>query len=136
MDEKELQFKFQMFEQQIQMIQQQLQAIEQAINDMSLLNLNMDEIKKDKEIIAPLGRGIFAKAKLISEDLIVDIGNKNYIKKSIKETKKLVQKQILKLEKAKEELNQELENINEELTKTFMESQGGHEHSHHEHHHH
>lgn len=123
MDEKELQHKFQMFEQQIQLIQQQLQSVEQAIQEISLLSLGFDEIKKDKEIMAPLGRGIFTKAKLISEDLIVDIGGGNYVKKSIEDTKELIQEQVKKLEKVREELNLELEKINQELTNVFMASQ-------------
>ena len=121
--EKELQFKFQMFEQQIQMIYQQLQSVEQVLQEISTLKLGIDEIKKDKEIMAPLGRGIFAKAKLISEELLVDIGEKNYVKKSPQETKNLIEEQIEKLEKVKTELELELEKINEELTKTFIDSQ-------------
>ena len=122
--EQELTFKFQMLEQQIVAIQQQLQAVEQTLIDMASLNLGLDEIKKDKEILSPVGAGIFAKAKLISEELIVSIGEKNYIKKSIPETKKLIQEQIKKLEIAKKELNNELDKINEEITKTIVEYQG------------
>lgn len=123
--EQELTFKFQMLEQQIMAIQQQLQSVEQALIDMTSLNLGLDEIKTNKEILAPVGAGIFAKAKLISEELVVGIGEKNYIKKSIPETKKLIQEQIVKLGKAKEELNFELEKINEEITRVMMEYQKG-----------
>ncbi|MDP3758335.1 MAG: prefoldin subunit alpha [Candidatus Daviesbacteria bacterium] len=122
--EQELTFKFQMLEQQIMAIQQQLQAVEQTLIDMASLNLGLDEIKKDKEILSPVGAGIFAKAKLISEELVVAIGEKNYVKKSIPETKKLIQEQISKLEKVKESLDSELEKINEEITKTMIEYQG------------
>lgn len=135
--QQELMIKFQIFEQQINAINQQLEAIEQAIVEMGSLNLGLDELvgKKDNEIMAPIGRGIYAKAKLISEELLVDIGNKNLIKKSIPETKELIQEQLKKLEQIREELNGELGKINEELTKTFMESQEeahshNHEHSH------
>lgn len=122
--EQELTFKFQMLEQQIMAIQQQLQAVEQTLLDMTSLNLGLDEIKTDREILASVGAGIFAKAKLISEELVVAIGEKNYIKKSIPETKKLIQEQIMKLEKVKESLDSELEKINEEITKTMVEYRG------------
>jgi prefoldin alpha subunit len=117
-----------MFEQQIRALQQQLQAVEEAILDISKLNLEMDDLigKKDSEIFAPMGKGIYAKAKLLSEELIVDIGNKNFVKKTIPETKEIISNQIKKLEKLKEELNLGLEDINKELTKTFEESQKGH----------
>lgn len=121
--EQELAFKFQVMEQQIMAVQQQLQAVEQALVDITSLNAGLDDIKKDKEILAPIGRGIFTKAKLISEELTVDIGGKNYVKKSISDTKKLIQEQIEKLEEVRENLNQELEKINEEITKVMLEHQ-------------
>ncbi|MEK6833135.1 MAG: prefoldin subunit alpha [Nanoarchaeota archaeon] len=132
-NEQELAMKFQMFEQQIRMLQEQLQAVEQAIVELGSLNLGLDELigKKDNEILAPVGRGIYAKANLISEELLVDIGNKNFVTKSIPETKKILQEQIKKLEKIREELNIELEKINAELTDVFIKSQVGlHRHSH------
>lgn len=130
---QQLAMQFQMFEQQIRMTQEQLQAVEQAIVEIGSLNLQLDELigKKDNEILAPIGRGIYANAKLLSEELLVDIGSKNFVKKTIPETKNIIQNQIKKLEKVKEELNGELEKINTELTNVFMEHQKlhGHEHS-------
>ena len=125
-DQQELMLKLSMHEQQIQQLQQQLQAIEQAIVEMDSLNLGLDELvgSKDKEILAQIGRGIFAKTKLLSEELIVDIGGKNFVKKSIPDTKKIIEEQIKKLEDVKKELENNLEKINEELTKTFMSAQG------------
>ncbi len=132
--QQELAMQFQMFEQQIRMIQEQQQAVEQAIVDLSSLNFELDELvgKKDEEILSPIGRGIYASAKLTSEELLVDIGNKNFVKKTIPETKVIIKNQIKKLEKAKEELNKELEKINTELTNVFMEHQKlhGHDHNH------
>ena len=85
MDEaqQELMFKLSMFEQQIQQIQQQLQAVEQGVAELTSLNLGLEEIvgSEGKEIMAPIGRGIFVKAKLLSEELIVDVGGKNFVKK-------------------------------------------------------
>jgi prefoldin alpha subunit len=139
-EQQEIALKFQMFEQQIRMIQEQMQAVEQAILELGSLNIGLDELigKKDNEIMAPVGRGIYARAQLLSEDLLVDIGDKNFVKKSIPETKKILQEQIKKLEKVRDELNKEMEKINIELTNVFMAHQNmqGHTHSHpHEHSH-
>jgi len=132
-EREELAMKFQMFEQQIRMIQEQQQAVEQAIVELGSLNLGLDELigKKDNEIMAPIGRGIYANAKLLSEDLLVDVGEKNFVKKTIPETQKILQEQLKKLEQVKEELNGELDKINTELTAVFMEHQkdeGKHSH--------
>src|SRR6056297_138457 len=116
--QQELNQKFQEYEQQIQQLQQQLQSVEYALKDMNNIDLGLDELvgKKDKEILAPVGRGIYVKAKLLSEELTVDIGGKNYVKKSIPDTKKILQQQINKLKNVQEELNDKLKEINNELT--------------------
>ena len=125
MKERELQVKFQMFEQQIMQIQQQIQAIDQAIVEIELLEKGLNDLigKKDLEILSPLGKGIFTKTKLISEELIVDVGGKNFVSKSIPETQELIREQLTKLRDVKEELEGELEKINGELTKTMLEFQ-------------
>ncbi len=116
-EQQEIMFKLSMFEQQIQQLQQQLQAVEKGVAELDSLNLGLDELvgKEGKEIFASIGKGIFAKAKLLSEDLIVDIGNKNFVKKTIPETQKLVKDQIEKLEEVKKELDKNLEATSEEL---------------------
>jgi prefoldin alpha subunit len=129
-EHRELTQKFMMFEQQIRLIQEQMQAVENAIIDLEGVHLGLGELvgKKDNEIMAPIGRGIYAKAKLISEDLLVDVGGKNFVKKSIPETQKVLKEQTEKLKTIKTELEGEMEKINEELTKVFMEHQKMHEH--------
>ena len=116
-NQQELMFKLSMFEQQIQQLQQQLQAVEQGIVDMRSLHLGLNELvgSTGKEIIAPIGRGIFARAKLLSEDLTVDVGGKNFVKKSVPETKKIIDKQIKKLENIKQDLKNNLEEVSKEL---------------------
>ena len=126
-NQQEMMFKLQMFEQQMQQIQQQMQAVEQAITDMHSLNFGLDELvgKKDKEIIASIGKGIFAKAKLISEDLIVDVGGKNFVTKSIPQTKELIGSQIGKLSEVQKELSKNLEQVGGEFNNMIMEAQKG-----------
>ena len=123
--QQEIMYKFQMFEQQIQQLQQQLQAIEQTIVEMNSLNFGLDDLKgsKGKEILAPIGRGVFTKTKLDSEKLIVDIGGKNFVEKSIPDTKNIIKEQIEKLEGTKKEVQDSIEKINSELTHLMMEIQ-------------
>lgn len=124
-EQQELIFKMSMFEQQMQQLQQQLQAVEQAMNELNSLNLGLDDLKGSvgKEIIASIGKGIFVKANLKSEDLIVDIGGRNFVKKSIPDTKKILKKQLKKLDDIKKELSDNLEKINTELTKILNSAQ-------------
>ncbi|MCK5149978.1 prefoldin subunit alpha [Candidatus Pacearchaeota archaeon] len=124
-NQQELMFKLSMYEQQIQQLQQQLQAIEQGIVEMKSLNLGLDELNgaEGKEVMAPIGRGIFAKTKLLSENLVVDIGGGNLVKKSIADTKKIIDEQVKKLEDIKEEMNINLEKLSGELMKMIGEAE-------------
>ena len=119
MDEKqqEMMYQMQMFEQQMQQIQQQMQVVEQGIAELNDLNKGLDDLvgKKDKEILAQVGRGIFVKAKLVSEDLTVDIGGKNFVKRNIPDTKKMIQTQIKKLEDVCAELKKSLDDLHIEI---------------------
>jgi prefoldin alpha subunit len=117
-EQQELIFKFSMYERQIREIQQQLEAIERGIVDLNTLNLGLNDLigSKDKEIYAQLGKGIFVNAKLNSEMLNVDIGDGNFVKKSIPDTKELIGEQTKKLEAIKKELEGSLEDIEKELT--------------------
>lgn len=123
--QQELMFKLQMFEQQAQQIQQQLQAVEQAIVELSSLSFGLDELKSSegKEIMAPVGRGIFARTKLLSEDLVVDVGGKNFVKKSIPETKELISGQVEKLEDVKKDLEKNMDMLRDELERVMGQGQ-------------
>jgi prefoldin alpha subunit len=124
-NEQELMFKLSMFEQQIQQLQQQIQAVEQGLVEMESLNLGLSELvgSAGKEILATIGRGIFIKAKIVSEDLTVDIGEKKFVKKSISKTKELIEEQIEKLKEVKKELEKNLEKVSEELQRVMEEEQ-------------
>ena len=125
MEDKELMQKFQMFEQQIMQTQEQLQAVEQGTLELKDLTSGLSELigKEGKEILAPIGRGIFVKAKLLSEELTVDVGEKKFVKKSIEDTRKIIDEQLGKLTEVKGELEAPLQGINQELTKTMFEHQ-------------
>ena len=122
-DQQELMFKLSMYEQQIQQLQQQLQAVEQGVFEMVSLNHGLGELvgSVDKKILAPIGRGIFVKTKLLSEDLTVDIGNKTFVKKSIPEAQEMIKEQLGKLEDVKRELNDSLDKVGEDMQRVVEE---------------
>jgi len=124
-NQQELIFKLSMYEQQIRQLQQQLQAIEQAILEITSISQGLEELvgAEGKEILAPIGKGIFAKTKLLSEELTVDIGNRTFVKKSIPETKKMVEEQIKKLEEVRKEVEDNQSKIGEEMQKLMGEVQ-------------
>lgn len=122
---QELMMQLQMYEQHIRALQEQLQAVEQAILETSSLNLGLDDVKESrgKDVLASIGKGIFIPAKIVSDELLVDVGGKHFVKKSVSETQKLITSQIEKLRAIQQELEGKLDEINQELTKTFMDAQ-------------
>ena len=122
---QEFLFKLSMFEQQIGQMQQQINAVEEGIVELDSLNLGLGEINNSegKEILAAVGRGIFIKSKITSENLVVDVGGRNFVKKSVSETQEIIKKQIDKLEEIKKELAKGLEEIGREAEKIIGEAQ-------------
>lgn len=129
--QQEIFFKLNQHEQNMKHLQEQLQAVERGIFDLTSLDKGLDEIKetanddsnKEKEILSHLGRGIFVKTKLVSDELIVDVGNRNFVKKEIPETKKMIKEQLKKLEKVHEELEKNIEETDKNLTNLLIEAQ-------------
>lgn len=136
--QQEMFLRLSVLEQQMQYLQQQLEAVEKGINQLQTLDLDLNEIQgaNGKEILAQIGTGIYVPAKLLSETLTVNIGENNFVKKSVPETKKIIQSQIKKLQETQEELEQHLDSINHELLDFIQNYQReSSENSSHEHHH-
>lgn len=123
--QQELIYRLRMFEQQAKNLEEQLEAVENGINELESLNFGMDELKGSvgKEILSPLGRGVFVQSNLSSENLIVDIGGKNFVKKGIPETKEIIEEQIKKLSVVKKEIDKNLEHLEEEMAKSLEDFQ-------------
>ena len=123
--QEELNYKLGILEQQIQQTQEQLKAVEDTIEELKTLNSGLDNLigSKNKETFANVGRGIYIKTKILSENLLVDIGDKKLITKTVPETKEIIKEQIKKLGDIQKQLEKAMEDINQELTKTFLEYQ-------------
>jgi len=113
-----------MYEQHIKQLSQQLQAVEENIVELNSLIFDLDEIKKGKEILAQVGKGVFVNANLTSNELTVNVGEKNFVKKKIPETKKLIKEQLSKLENVKKELEMKIDEIGGEIQRILSEMEG------------
>jgi len=99
---------------QIRQLEQQAVMIEQQIIDQQNLIKDLEELKKAKKgqsLLFPFSREIFVEGKIESPDVLVNVGSKTLVKKSIDETKKLVEKQKGRLLKTNEELHREIQRI-------------------------
>jgi prefoldin alpha subunit len=125
MENQEIIFKLSMLEQQLQQLQQQLQAVGRGMAELESLHLGLDEIRGsvDKEIFAQIGKGIYAKAKIISEELIVNVGENNFVNRNVPETKKLIEEQMKKLKSVEKELEENINLLNNEFLEMIQEYQ-------------
>ena len=123
--QQEILYKLSIFEQQMHQLQEQVAAVENGMNELGSLNFELDELKGSfgKEILAPVGRGIFVPATISSETLTVDVGGKNFVKKSISETKEIIDEQLKKLVDVKKDIGETIEKVSEEAAKTLKEFQ-------------
>lgn len=118
-ENKELFFKMSMLEQYTKNMQQQIEAIENECSELNLLKNGLEDLKNStgKEVFSHVGKNIFIKTEIISDELLVSIGGGNFVNKSIPETTKILENQIKKLEKIREELINEIEKLNIEAEK-------------------
>ena len=127
---------FQMLEQEANKLSQQLQMIDNNLNEIVEIKNGLDEIeKKDtKDMLANIGKKIYIPVEIKEKKLIIEVGNKKFIKKSIAETKDLIGEQIEKLNSAKQEITGRLDELQEEAGKLMMEiensQEDNHEHKH------
>ncbi|MBU0471268.1 MAG: prefoldin subunit alpha [Nanoarchaeota archaeon] len=104
---KEKVLEYQMIEQQFQQLNANLENIEQNIQEIkSIIKVLEDfkKLKKGEKLLVPLANGIFAEATLDnSEKLKVNVGSNIVVDKNPDSAKKMMEEQIVELEKYKEE---------------------------------
>lgn len=116
MDREQL-IKLQVIGQEVEQLNSHVQTIEQNISEMTELKESIEEIgkKENQEILINIGKKIFIPVKVMNNNLIVDIGNKNLIKKSAPETRKIIEYQIEKLNETKDQILTRLKDLESEM---------------------
>ena len=122
---EELLMKLSMLEQQANEQAEQIQAIDNQISELESLKLSLSKMEKSKgkEMLAPLGRGIFIKTEVKEEKLFVNVGSKTLVKKTPKETAEIIDNQIKEMGRVKAHLLGNIEQINQSLSGLINEAQ-------------
>jgi len=128
-----------MMGQEAERLEQQVQAIDQQLQEMnsvkeSIIAIKESDEKKEKTILANLGKGIFIKADLKDKALFVNVGKDVIVKKTPDETLKIIEEQNKRLLEGKEQFIENIREVQEEMQKLLMAMQKEHgktgEHSH------
>jgi len=127
--EKEKIMQFQMIEQEASQLNQQLELIEQNVKDIDELKESLSEINKSetKEILVNLGKKIYLPVEIKEKELVMEVGNKCYVKKKPSEVIKVIEEQIEKLNNARLEINSRLEDLEKSVEILMKEETHDHE---------
>lgn len=122
MANEELIMKLSVLQQEAGKIEEQIQLVNQQIQEFENLNESLNKFENGKEMLAGLGKGVYFKCRTEDDKLLVNIGENVILKKTGKETVDIVNKQIINLERFKENLLGQIEKINLELQRIVSEA--------------
>ncbi len=108
----------QLFMQQLQQLEQQIASIEQQRVDLTSLKENIAELQQLKKvkIHTPLGAGVFLESEVKQvDDVLLGVGSGVIVKKEVKDAVKIIENQIVELEKISIQMQQELNNLTKHL---------------------
>lgn len=136
MDREQI-MRIQMAEQEAEQLNEQIELIDQHISEFKEIEESLEKIeeKDTKEILANLGKKIFIPVEIKDKTLIVEVGNKTFVKKSIPETKSLISGQSEKLANARGQIVERLGEMQEEMQEMINEIQLKEKSSNHKHDH-
>ena len=119
----------QVFVKQINQMQSQLKMIEAQTAELETIKQGIDDlqnIKPGSEILSPLSNGIFVKSKIEdNKNFIVNVGDSIIVKKTSKQAKEFMDKQIGELKRFQTRLLTEIQSLTLQanyLEKELMES--------------
>lgn len=125
MAKEELLIKLSMLEQQANEQAEKVQAIDNQVNELESLKLSLKKMEKSKgkEMLAPLGRGIFLKTEVKEDKVFVNVGSRTLVKKTFSEAAEIVDAQIKEMENLKHQLMHNIDEINQNLRDLVEEAQ-------------
>ncbi len=123
----------QMLDQQSKQMQEQVQQIDQQSMELEAVKESLDEMKDVKsgtEILVPISGGLFIKAEMKdSQNVLINVGAGTTVQKDVSQAKKMIDEQIVEMEKVKGQIMENLDKIAEQFglvqeeMRKFMEMQ-------------
>jgi prefoldin alpha subunit len=96
-------------------LQSRINMTNAAINELRVSNMTLDGLEQEKkgaQLFVPIGGGSYVKAKLeTTENIVVGIGADVAVERTLKETKVELEARIAELEKTREALGQQLNQV-------------------------
>jgi prefoldin alpha subunit len=115
-------FQIQLIEQESNQLNQQLELIQQNMIELQELKLSLGEIKNTKqtEFLVNIGKRIYAPVEIKDKRLIIEVGNKTFIRKDIDGTIEIIDEQLKKLENANNKIMINLTSLQEQANRLML----------------
>jgi prefoldin alpha subunit len=115
--EEEIMFKLHQAHEQSKDIEGKMQIVEQQISELQKFGQTLSDLGENpnKEILAPLGKGVFIKSDIKDDKLFVDVGSGVLLKKSVDEAKNIIEEQKNRLNGMKTHLIMENDSLAESM---------------------
>lgn len=122
MSKEELLLKLSLLENQSNQLEQQIHQVDQQIQEFEILQININRLGKEKEILAPIGKGVFAKSELKEDKFFVNVGAGVLVKKRGEDAVEIIHEQVSQLKEIRIQLIEAINQINSELEKVIDEA--------------
>jgi len=110
-----LAFESRYLEETVNEIQNRINKTNSAITELRVSSLTLEGLEKEKkgsQLFVPIGGGSYVKAKLVTaKKVVVGIGADVAVERTLKETKEELKARIAELEKTKEALGQQFNQV-------------------------
>jgi len=138
MDEQQYIMQMQIMEQEANQLDQQIQAIDQQVSELTSVKESLEALetsKKNKNMLANLGKGIFVETEIKSNELLVNVGKNILIKKTPEQAIKIIDEQMAKLSEGRGQILERIEELQVNMQNLLLDAQkhagvGKHAHNH------
>jgi len=114
----ELEQQSQELENQLDFVRNQIKEYDSFSEDLILL-MNSDE----KEILAPMGKGVYIKSSILDKNFFVEVGSGIVVRKTLKDTLNIIKSQISKFNEIEEHLSVQVKTTHQNLINLINEAQ-------------
>jgi len=120
---EELLMKASLLKQESEETEKGLDFVNEQISELEKFLQALDSIKdkNNREILAPLGKGVFMKAKKEDSKLFIEVGDGVVVRKTPEATQKVVEEQIKKFQDARIQLKAQLEEYTSQFSELLKE---------------
>ncbi len=107
----------QLLHQESEGLEERLRFIDQQLSELTQFNVDLGtlSVRTSNEMLASLGRGVFARCAFVGTELFVDIGAGVIVKKTVPEVRTIISGQLQNLQTLRAETHEQLQKMQREF---------------------